>query len=148
MTELSIWKNQEIRQLRKDMQRAFRRFCDCFGVPFSMIEAQETFHFEMSEADGALVFTAHLPGLDTEKLNISVTETQLQVTGEIRETVVEKTAFHQRVSHRAGSFSRSFALPFRVDIDRVEAVYKDDRLRIVMPKAKTQKPDRIRIDVR
>lgn len=147
MSELNIWKNQEIRRLRKDMQRSFRRFCDCFGVPFSMIEAQEAFHFEMSEADDALVVTAHLPGLDTGKLNISVTETQLQLKGEIRETVVEKAAFHQRVAHRAGTFSRAFALPFRVIVDRVEAVYKDDRLRIVMPRAKTPKSDRIHIDV-
>ena len=148
MTELSIWKNQEISRLRKDMQRTFRRFCECYGVPFSSIEAVETFDFEMLETDDKLVFTARIPGLKTENLNISVTEMQLLLKGEIQETVFETTASHQRVSHRAGTFSRSFVLPFRVNVDEVEAVYEDDRLRIVMPKAKTKKLDRIQIEVR
>lgn len=148
MTELSIWKNKEIRQLRKEMQRTFRRFCDCFGVPFSLLEAGETFDFEILETDSALIFTARIPGLETETLDISVTETQLLLKGEIRETVFESTDSHQRVSHRAGTFSRSFGLPLRVNVDEVEAVYEDGRLRIVLPKAKTKKTDRIRIEVR
>ncbi len=148
MAELSIWKNQEINQLRREMERTFRRFCDCFGVPLSSIETFEAFPYEMTETEDALIFTAEIPGLTSENLNISLTGSRLLIRGERKETLMETGTFYQQIRHRSGTFSRSFSLPCQINTDEVDATFKDNQLKIIMPKAKIKKSERILIDIR
>ena len=148
MSELTIWKNREINQLRRDMERTFRRFCDSFGVPISSIETFEAFPYEMKETEDALIFTAEIPGLTPENLNISLTESRLLIQGERKETLVETGGFYHQIRHRSGMFSQSFSLPCLVNIDKVDASFKDNQLKIIMPKAKIRKSERILIEIR
>ncbi|CUS94147.1 Hsp20/alpha crystallin family protein [Candidatus Kryptonium thompsonii] len=46
-----------------------------------------------------------------------------------------------------GSFSRSFALPGSVKVDKVEAKFKDGVLTIKLPKVEEAKPREIEIKV-
>ena len=134
MTELILWKNQEIKRVRKDIDRLFDRFCTCFGVPEAMIKKEEAFSMGLSETADALTLTAQLPGMKREDIQVTVTENAVTIRGETASETVEEGAGHHRISSRSNLFSRTISLPARVNVDHIEAIYKDDVLNILMPK--------------
>lgn len=88
------------------------------------------------------------PGIDPEKINISITGNVLTLSGEkmkISEQI-EPQAFH-RSERAAGRFVRAVELPTDVNRDRVEAEYKNGILFIHLPKAEEAKPKEIHVRI-
>jgi HSP20 family protein len=148
MTKLIIWKDQEIGRLRKDMDRAFRRFYKDFGISFSDFDKIETFPMELLETEEAVIVTAEIPGIDPKQLDISFKENQLLIRGKREETLDEAGKFYHRTKKRSETFSRSISLPCQVKINEVEATYKDNVLKIIMPKMESKKTERVYIDIK
>jgi HSP20 family protein len=148
MSELILWKNQEINRLRRDIEKTFRRCFAGFGVPLSLMEFPELFSVNLSETEKALVLTAKLPGMKPEDLDISVTENTVTIRGETKETTLEESDFHHRIEKHSESFSRTISLPRRVRVDKIEATYKDDILEVTMPKVDPKESQGIRIDIK
>lgn len=134
MTELILWKDQEMNRVRQTIDRLFDRFCTCFGVPAGMINKEEVFSIDFSETADAVLLTAQLPGVRREDIQITVTENLLTIRGETTTETVEEDKNGLRVESRSKTFSRTVSLPSRVNADRIEATYKDGALKISMPK--------------
>ena len=139
MSELSLWKKQELDKLRKDLDFLFRRFRRGFGVPRTLLETAESFSTELSETEEMLVLSTDLPGIKPEDIEVSVTEDTLNLKAEVREDSVDKEENFQRIEKRYRSFSRSISLPCRIVAEEVKATYKDNILRIELPRCKPKK---------
>ena len=148
MSELTLWKKQELDRLRRDLDLLFRRFRRGFGVPRSLLEAAEPFSTELSETEDMLVLSTDLPGIKPEDIEISVTEDTLNLKAEIKEESVEKDENFQRIEKRSRSFSRSISLPCRIVAEEVKATYKDNILRIELPKCKPKKARGVVVDMK
>jgi HSP20 family protein len=148
MSELILWKNQEISKLKRDMQRLFNRFWYGFGVQMFPEEAGGISPIDLSETEDTLTIKAVFPGIKPEDMDISVTGDTLFIQGETREETVEGSADYQRVQRRSGSFSRTIALPCRIKVDEIKAVYKEGILKITMPKCEPDKARGVRIQVK
>jgi len=94
---------------------------------------------DMEETEKEYIVHADLPGLEKEKIDITVSGTLLTIRG-IRETGSEsaddKTGYYSQ-ERSYGSFSRSLTLPGPVDETRVNAAYQNGVLTITLPKAET-----------
>ena len=139
MSELTLWKKQELDKLRKDLDLLFRRFRRGFGVPRTLLEAAESFSTEFSETEEMLVLSTDLPGIKPEDIDISVTEDTLNLKAEARQDSVDTDENLQRIEKRTRSFSRSISLPCRIIAEEVKATYKDEILKIELPKCKPKK---------
>lgn len=148
MTQLIIWKNQEMNRLRRDMDRLFSRMCSSFGIPFLPGEAPGGPFIDLTESEDAILVKVELPGIDPEDLDISVTRTALTITGERRSESVEKSAHGHRVERRFGSFSRTVRLPHRVHVEDIKATYKNGILELIMPKLERESPLPIKVKVK
>jgi len=148
MSELTLWKKQELDKLRKDMDLLFRRFRRGFGVPRTLLEAAESFSTEFSETEEMLVLSTDLPGIKPQDIEISVTEDTLNLKAEAREDSVDTEANFQRIEKRSRSFSRSISLPCRIIAEEVKATYKDEILKIELPKCKPKKARGIIVDMK
>jgi HSP20 family protein len=148
MSELVLWKKQELDKLRKDLDLLFRRFRRGFGVPRSLLEAAESFSTELSETDELLVLSTGLPGIKPEDIEISVTDDTLNLKAEARQDSVDQKEDFQRIEKSYRSFSRSISLPCRIIAEDVKATYKDDILRIELPKFKPKKARGVIVDMR
>ena len=148
MSELTLWKKQELDRLRKDMDQLFRRFRRGFGVPRAFLEVAESFRTELTETEDKLVLKAELPGIKPEEIQISVTEDSLNLKAETSEDVIEKAEGFQRIEKSSRSFSRSIALPCRIVSEEVKASYKDNVLSIELPKCKPQRARGVEIEVK
>lgn len=148
MPGLTLWKDQEIDRLRRDMDRLFARLWDDFGVPRFPGIARNIPSIDLSESGENLIIRADIPGINPEDLDISVTEDRLHIKGEMKKESVDEGDTYHRVERRYGSFTRDIQLPCRVMKEEVGATYKEGILTIVMPKCKPE-PDRsFRVKVR
>ena len=89
MLELTIWKNQEIDRLRRDMDRLFARLWDDFGMPSFPRIAKDIPSIDLSESEDKLIINVEIPGINPEDLDISVTEDRLHITGEMKQESVD-----------------------------------------------------------
>ena len=81
------------------------------------------------------MLTAELPGLSRQQIDIHAEELRIMIRG-ARSTVHGDLPCEQyhRVERGHGRFSRVFALPQPIAVDRVAADLKDGVLTVIMPK--------------
>ncbi len=147
MRELTVWKQQEIDKLRRDMDQLFRRFRKEFGIPRYLIEVAESFSIDLSETEDTLTVKAQLPGIKPDDIAVSVTEDTLTLKGQVSEDSIETGEGYRRVEKRSRAFSRTVSLPCRVLAEDVKATFKKDVLQIVLPKCKPKAPHGVKIDI-
>ena len=68
MSELILWKNQEMNKLRRDMDRLFARVWEEFSMPLFPRPAREVPFIDVSETKENLIIKAELPGGNPEDL--------------------------------------------------------------------------------
>ncbi len=88
-----------------------------------------------------------LPGVDPKKVDITIENDVLTVSGstEEKEEVKREDYYHREV--RTGSFSRSVVLPMAVKGNDTKAKYDKGVLVITMPKEESVKPKKIAVQV-
>lgn len=100
---------------------------------------------DVSETAEAYIFTADLPGMKPEQVEVEVKGDTLTFKGErTNPAFKEDERFHHR-ERPAGRFARAFRLPKPVDANRVTATYRDGVLSIVVPQRAEAKPRKIEI---
>lgn len=104
---------------------------------------------DIYETDKDVIAKINLPGIDPEKVDISIENQTLRVSGKIEEREEEKKKDYIRKEIRYGSFERVARLPVPVKENQVEATYDKGVLEIIMPKAeKTKAEKKIKIKVK
>jgi len=84
------------------------------------------------------------PGIDPKKLNVSVQQNLLTLSGE-RSIPVDENASYYRQERFSGEFQRAVALGDDVDPDRVEAKYRDGIVQIKLHRRESARPRQIQI---
>ena len=147
MRELTIWKQQEIDKLRKDMDQLFRRFRKEFGIPHTLAEVAESFSMGLSETENTLTVKAQLPDIKPADIEISVTDDTLTLKAKTAQNTVEAGEGYHRIEKRSRTFSRTVSLPCRVLTEDVKATFKNGVLQIVLPKCKPKQARGVKIDI-
>ena len=115
-----------------------------FGFPE---EGAGTFlpSFDVKETSDAYVFTADMPGIRKEDLDIQLAGNRLSISGkrEAESSSEEGRSYSQERSF--GTFSRSFSLPEEVEPAKVAAELRDGVLHLMVPKSPEVRPQKITI---
>jgi HSP20 family protein len=89
-----------------------------------------------------------MPGIDPEKVEVTIEGNYLRVVGRREEEKETKNKqFYSKEIHR-GSFERAIRLPAAVNEDAVKAEYKDGVLKVTMPKTEVKKKGRVKVVVK
>lgn len=92
---------------------------------------------DLFETANEFVLTAELPGLSRDQIEIQGDEFRILIRGarsSAPEADLPCEQYH-RVERGHGRFSRAFALPEAIEVDRISADLKDGILTVMMPKA-------------
>lgn len=92
------------------------------------------------------LFQVEVPGLSESDIKLTVNAESLTVAGERKLEVPEGHAQHLR-ERSAYNFSRSFAFPAKVDVEKVAATLQDGVLQIKVAKAPEVQPREVEIKV-
>jgi HSP20 family protein len=98
----------------------------------------------LRDTGAELVLEADVPGLADKDIQITVTQDSLTIAGERPAESPEGYAVHRR-ERLPLSFSRSFALPVKIDADRASASVKNGVLTVTLGKAAEAKPRQITV---
>ncbi|MBN1465624.1 Hsp20/alpha crystallin family protein [candidate division KSB1 bacterium] len=134
---------REMTSLQREMNRVF----DAFFQDNEENAATSTWYpsVDISETPEKIDIYAELPGLTKEDIKLTIRENLLQLSGEKNRKDDEADANYHRVERIYGTFSRSFTLPAKVQVDKVGATFKDGVLHLELPKAEEEKARLIQI---
>lgn len=127
--------------LRRQMDQVFREFDETSG---SRNRAVNYPRAALRDTKEAFVLTAEVPGLTEKDLQLTATQDSLTIAGERKNTAPEGYAAHRR-ERGDFRFSRSFALPARIDVERVGAEVKNGLLTVTLPKHPDAQPKAITV---
>jgi HSP20 family protein len=124
--------------------REFNQVQDEFAKWFGRsVAAPSDPQMNVWEDENAVYAEVDLPGVDSAKLEITVTEgNQLSVQGERVAPSIPGVSWI-RQERPFGKFARVIGLPTLVDAERVEAKYEHGVLRLTLPKHEAAKPRKI-----
>ena len=103
---------------------------------------------DVKETDKEVVAEIEIPGFDPEKVDVSVGDGILRVSGKMDEKKEEKEKGYWRKEIRKGSFERMIRLPVAVKEGAVDATYEKGVLKIVIPKAEVKPASKVKIKVK
>ena len=132
----SVWR--ELNQIQRDMNRVFEGYS-----PVRTRIAPSYPALNIWSNEEGLVVNAEVPGIDVEDIDISVVGETLTLSGARKSEDLEEGARYHRQERGSGKFNRSVELPFPVDIDKVEATFKNGVLHISLPRSEADKPKKI-----
>jgi len=101
---------------------------------------------DIIDREKEVLVRAEVPGVDKDKLNISVAETSLTIKGTSHHEAKEEKGDYFRCETTHGEFARTIALPAEVDSEHTKAKYKDGVLEITLPKVKKAHRHAVTID--
>jgi HSP20 family protein len=95
----------------------------------------------------AVIAKVALPGVKPDKVDITIGEDLVTVTGSFEEEkeTTEAGYFHKELSR--GSFSRSFTIPATISAEKAKATFKDGLLTLTLPKTEQAKPKHVKVEV-
>lgn len=99
--------------------------------------------FDVKETKEAFVFTADVPGVKENDLDVRLTQNRLTISGKRESEKTEKTDQYYATERNYGSFSRSFTLPDGVLTDKIAAELKGGVLTLSIPKKPEAQPKKI-----
>jgi len=131
--------------LRREVDRLFEDFqLGSWRSPFAggLFDVQPLWRGEIGKApaidivdtDKAYEITAELPGMDESDIDVKFSDGTLMIKGEKRDEKEEKKKGYYLSERRYGSFQRSFGVPDGVDVDKIEANFKNGVLTVTLPK--------------
>lgn len=103
---------------------------------------------DVYETDTDVIAEVNIPDFDPEKVDVSVEDDVLKVSGRMDEKKEEKEKGYWRKEIRKGSFERMMRLPALVKEDAVSAIYDKGVLKVVMPKAEAKPSSKIKVTVK
>jgi HSP20 family protein len=94
------------------------------------------------DTGSALVLYADVPGMKESDIKIEITQDVLSLSGERKAESPEGYAVHRR-ERSPVTFSRSVALPCKVDVEKATATVTDGLLTLTLPKTPESQPRQI-----
>lgn len=134
-------------ELRRQMNTAFGAYDDREQAGLMGFGTASAWpNVRLWDTGSALVLEADLPGMSDKDVQLSVHQDVLTLSGERRARAPEGYATERQERGQA-RFSRSFALPTRVDNERASAHVKDGVLTVTLPKHPDAQPRQIAVKV-
>ena len=136
----------------RNLQGEFNRFLDAsfprvFGEE-SVLQANWNPAVDLAENENSIVLEADLPGVKNGDFDLSIENYILTLRGERKfEKKSEHDNYH-RVERSYGRFVRTFTLPSTINVEGVQAEFKDGVLRVTLPKREEVRARQIKIDVK
>jgi len=107
-----------------------------------------TFPVDITEKDGKLLITAQIPGIDPNDLEVNIEKNVLNIRGESKHEEESQDAKVYRREISYGRYSRSIRLPEGLDLEAVDAEFKNGHVTVAIPRLPEVQPKALKVNVR
>ncbi|HLB23290.1 MAG TPA: Hsp20/alpha crystallin family protein [Dehalococcoidia bacterium] len=127
----------ELEEMRAEFRDALRDLWDT-RWPLSRLRPRKLEIAEpavdMFERDGNIVVKAEMPGIQPDKVDVTVSDNELRISGERKEEHEVKEENYYRSERSFGHIFRSVTLPEGCNTDAVTATAKDGVVEVLIPR--------------
>ena len=100
---------------------------------------------DMTRTDDAITVVASVPGIDSDRIDVTLDRGLLTIAGTADGTAAEESDTYIVRERRIGSFERSVRLPRGVDAAAATSNYANGELTVRVPLVEDHKPQRIKV---
>jgi HSP20 family protein len=138
----------ELRNIQEDFNHIFNSTLPrIFSGEEGLLGGNWAPNVDIYEDQNSITLEVDLPGLKPGDFNLSIENYRLTLSGERKFEKENKGDNWRRVERSYGGFTRSFNLPSTVNVDAVNADFKDGVLRVTLPKKEEVKARQIQVTV-
>ena len=134
----SIW--NEMRRMQREMDKFQRDISTRRPLTSGSFPAINVW----ADDESALI-TSEIPGVSKDDLEINVTGDTLTLSGSRKPENLPEGAVYHRRERVHGEFSRSIQLPYTVEVNKVQASFKNGVLEVTLPRIEAEKPKKISV---
>jgi HSP20 family protein len=113
------------------------------GVPVDEVVRPWVPPVDIEETEDEWILEAELPGVDKKDINVEVRDSEVVISGEIKER--ERKGILRRRTRKTGEFEFRVTLPGPTNADAITADVKDGVLAVRIPKPEEARPRRIEV---
>jgi len=134
---------REFMTLRQAMDRLFEDATVGVGQPLERGERVMKLPIDAYSTENELVLVAPVPGVDPEKVEVTIEGDTLTIKGEIKPPLENVNYIYRERAF--GPFMRALTLNVPVQADKAEATFEHGLLTLTIPKAEAVKPKSIKV---
>ncbi len=101
---------------------------------------------DVIERDAEVLVRAELPGVEKDKLDISMTDDCVTIKATTQHEEKEEKGDYYRCEISRGTFARTLALPAVVNTEKARAMFKNGILELTLPKLEQAKRRTIKVE--
>jgi HSP20 family protein len=135
--------------MREDVRDMLRGMWDTrwpLMTPFrAMRMAERELAVDVFEREGSIVVKAEMPGIAPDKIDVSISENELRISGERAEEKEIEEENYYRSERTYGHIFRALALPEGCNADGAAATVKDGVLEVVVPRKAAAKSKNVAV---
>lgn len=143
MSDLILWKDQELQKIKQDMDELLSCFIQDFSHPLYNAPCTTPFHITTIDTKETIVLRISIPDLVPQSLDVSLVKNTLYISGK----QTNKHSYLPQNLIRQRTFSSQIVLPCPVKEEEITAVYRDKILAITLPKKDLNLPKKIMVDI-
>ena len=113
------------------------------GVPIDEVVRPWVPPVDIEETEDEWILEAELPGVDKKDINVEVRDSEVVISGDIKER--ERKGILRRRTRKTGEFEFRVTLPGPTDADAITADVKDGVLAVRIPKPEEARPRRVEV---
>jgi HSP20 family protein len=133
-----MWR--DVDRLQREINRMFEDYS-----PMRLRTAPSYPALNVWNSEQGLLVTAEVPGVSPEDIDISVIGDNLTLSGVRKPDELNEGARYHRQERGYGKFARTLQLPFPVNVEKIEATFKNGVIHIAMPRAEEDRPRKIAV---
>ena len=115
---------------------------------FNESKNRELMKTDIKEGENEYTLEIEMPGIKKENVKIELSKGYLTISAENNNEVEEKEKNYIRKERRYGSFTRSFYVGDKVEMNDINASMDNGILSITVPKEESEKPEKKYIEIK
>jgi HSP20 family protein len=139
--ELARREAEPLDLMRREFATLFDRFFGAWPLLAAPLEEKPPWGFEVEETVKEIVVRAEVPGFEIGELKLEAVGDTLMILAEHTAETKEK----EKEERYLGRLERTLLLPPDVEVDKIEAVFRNGILEIHIPKKPETVPRRIEV---
>ncbi|WP_462323829.1 Hsp20/alpha crystallin family protein [Desulfoplanes sp.] len=139
MSDLILWKNQEIRKIKEDMDELMTCFMDDFSSPFYLGMLKDQPRITTFESETSFIVKMEFPYVVPQSLEVNLVNHDLSIKGTQQD--LRPNGRSPFVSQR--TFATKVPLPGPVEEETISATYRDGILMVTLKKKVPPGPRKI-----
>jgi len=134
--EMALPAEYPLAEVEREFRTLYNRLFTAWPAMFEEVKPERLWNLEVEETEKAFVVKMEVPGFEPEEFHLDLRGNKLFVKAEhtVKAAKPEKEPAKKPVAREERRYERVLTLPEGLDLEEVEATYRNGVLKLVLPR--------------